>query len=853
MNTRTRRATFGITALTVAIAGAGLAALLRPTAPPPTAARSAPSAAPAAPSAMPADFAVVVADDVHPAMTEIAGLDDGDEPRPVGRIDGEDGTTDVVLGEVIVSTRSDDELNEFIARWNGEVRDSFPSAEDGLTDHLVRIDTSTVDTTTVAADLASLEAQDDLRVSDERTLRLLAVAAAEVADHGTVVTLNPLATPTGVEDGVAQESSDQGNPFGWSYLEGGGTQDFAVAPAWQLLEAHGKLERTVTILVHDGGFSHNPDFPEDSTIRSATWGEENKVGCADSKCPFHGTNVALTIAGQLDNEYGTVGPAGPVVDELIVVGLHNDQWKRLRTLDDMVDLYRPDIVNMSYSSNITVFKAAAQDLYDRRYKSMHDRGALLFGSAGNDGRDVDTETCVFGSCGENRLIMPCESIYVVCVGGVDQNTIERDPSSNYGQDDDRRSVELWGPYDTVSINDPNKTFLDFTTKWVHGTSYSSPFVAGIGALVKAADPSLGPDEIREILSETANNGVPGQWITGSQRRVDALAAVARALDVDLDGPEIDITSPTNGKQYGVSSWLQLKGTAIDYRGVKLPITWVSSLEGQLGKQVATVSLGELTIGTHVLTATATDPLGQETTEQITFEVIRRPVEITISSPAEGATIEEGDPLVLAAGTTDPDDFYQQLADDKVGWEIRPANGGSAVYAKPGHDRVVDTSSLAPGDYTVKFIATAHGTAVSDSRSITIEALPPGVTKPVPTIHAPTAGTVLGTGGSPVELELSGSAIDAEDGVLPGTRFRWLAKAGDKTVVLCTGSSFKEPAGGGIGGIQGAAKDCSKVTVDLGVSPEAPGDPTWQIWLEARDFSNKPGQDVVDVDVIVQVG
>ncbi len=392
-------------------------------------------------------------------------------PRPVGRIDGEDGTTDVVLGEVIVSTRSDDELNGFLARWNGEVLDSFPSAEDGLTDHLVRIDTSTVDTTTVAADLASFEAHDDLRVSDERTLRLLAVAAAEVADHGTVVTLNPLATPTGVEDGVAQESSDQGNPFGWSYLEGGGTQDFAVAPAWQLLEAHGKLERTVTILVHDGGFSHNPDFPEDSTIRSATWGDENRMDCADRECPFHGTNVALTIAGQLDNEYGTVGPAGPVVDEFIVVGVHNDQWKRLRTLDDMVDLYRPDIVNMSYGSNITVFKSAAQDLYDRRYKSMHDRGALLFGSAGNDGRDVDTETCVFGSCGENGLIMPCESIHVVCVGGVEKNSIERDPGSNYGQDDDRRSVELWGPYDTVSIFDPNKTFLDFTTKWVRGTSY----------------------------------------------------------------------------------------------------------------------------------------------------------------------------------------------------------------------------------------------------------------------------------------------------------------------------------------------------------------------------------------------
>jgi serine protease len=853
MKTTTRRATIGITVLAVAVTGAGLAAMLRPQAEAPAAEPEAVAAAPApTPSSKPADFDVTVAADVRPAVAEIEGFEDGGPARPVGRIDGADGTSDVVLDEVIVSTRSDEELEAFLARWNGDVLDSFPPDDDGLTDHLVRIDTTTVDTTTVAADLASFEAHDDLRVSDERTLRLLAVAASETANHGTLVTLNPLAASTDVEDGTATEASDRSNPFTWSYLKGGGVQDFAVAPAWQLLEAHDKLKRTVTVLVHDGGFSHNPDFPEDSTIRSAKWGEENRMDCGDDDCPFHGTHVALTVAGQLDNEYGTVGSAGPVVDELIVVAVYSDQWKRLRNLDDMVDLYRPDIVNMSYSSNITVAKSAAQALYDRRYKGMHDRGALLFASAGNKGSDVDTETCIFGNCSENRLVMPCESTYVVCVGGLDRNSIERDPSSNYGQDDDRRSVEIWGPYETVSINDPNMTYLDFTTSWVYGTSFSSPFVAGIGALVKAADPSLGPDEIREILNETANDGVPGQWITGSHRRVDALAAVARALDVDLDAPKIEITNPTNGKQYAVSSWLQLKGSAVDYRDVKLPITWVSSLDGQLGNQVGTVSLGELSLGTHRLTATATDPLGQETTEHITFEVIRRPIEITISSPADGATIEEGDPLVLAAGTTDPDDYYQSLADDKVRWEIRRASGGSPVYEKSGHDRIVDTSSFAPGDYTIEFFATAHGTTVSDSRSITIEALPEGQTKPVAKIHTPTSGTELYTGGGAVDLKLVGSAVDAEDGVLSGTRFRWLAKAGDETVVLCTGSAFKAPAGGGVA-IQGAAKDCSNVTVELGVSPEAPGDYTWQIWLEARDFSNRIGRTPVNLDVILQVG
>ncbi|HSK51987.1 MAG TPA: S8/S53 family peptidase, partial [Clostridia bacterium] len=685
MNQTTRRASFGMGILAVAVVGAGFGSLLRPAAPAPEAddvplAAAPASVAPATPAAAPADFDVVIAPEIAPAVAEIEGLDDGAPARPVGRIEGDGGASDVVLDEVIVTTASAEELDAFLARWNGEVLDSFPPADDGLTDHLVRIDASGADTSTVASDLATFEDHDDLRVSDERTLRLLAVAAIETARHGTRVTLNPLATATEVEDGVAQEASDRKNTFSWSYMQGGNTPDFAVAPAWQLLEAHGKLGRTVTVLVHDGGFSHNPDFPEDSTIRSAKWGEENRMDCGKTNpCPFHGTHVALTIAGQLDNEYGTAGSAGPVVDELIVVAVHSDTWKRLRVLDDMVDQYRPDIVNMSYSTTITAFRGAAQDAFDRRYKHMLDRGALLFGSAGNDGYDIDQEKCVFGNCYERRLLFPCESTHVVCVGGLANDSTQRDPSSNFGWKDDRRSVELWGPYQTYSINDPNKTYLDFTTKWIYGTSYSSPFVAGIGALVKAADPSLGPEEIRDILNETANSGVQDQWITGSQRRVDALAAVARALGVDLDAPKVTITHPTNGKDYAVSSWLQLKGSAIDYRGVALPITWVSSIDGKLGNQVGTVSLGELSLGEHVLTATATDPLGQGTTEQITFEVIRRPVEITISSPADGEAFEEGDPLSLSAGTTDPDNLYQSVPNSKVGWEIRPAAGGNAVY------------------------------------------------------------------------------------------------------------------------------------------------------------------------------
>lgn len=481
MNRRTRVASIGILALIVAATGMMVALSSRTSTPAAvvTASPARMAATPAAaesrsPSSAPgatADFEIVVDPGVEPTISEVEGLVDGDPARPVGRITGSNGTSDVVLDELIVSTTTNEELQAFLARWNGEVLDSFPAADDGVTDHLVRIDPSTADISNVADDLASFEAHEDMRVSDEATLRLLAILAAETARHGTMVSLNPLEVGADVADGEAQEAGTMadgdplGNPFGWSYLRGGGTQDFAVGPAWQLLEAKGRLERTVTVLVNDGGFTSTPDFPDDVTLRKADWGQENALKCSGGNpCPYHGTDVTMTLVGQLDNEYGTVGPAGPVVDELILVAVQKDTWKRLRTLEDMVAQYRPDIVNMSYGTTVTAARAASQAAYDRRYKRMRDMGALLVAAAGNDGYDLDQEKCVFGKCFERRLVFPCESSYVLCVGGLSRDTTKRSSGSNYGWKDDRRSVELWGPMEVLTINDTNKTYLDFTAR-----------------------------------------------------------------------------------------------------------------------------------------------------------------------------------------------------------------------------------------------------------------------------------------------------------------------------------------------------------------------------------------------------
>lgn len=65
---------------------------------------------------------------------------------------------------------------------------------------------------------------------------------------------------------------------------------------------------------------------------------------------------------------------------------------------------------------------------------------------------------------------------------------------------------------------------------IHGTSMSTPYIAGVVALMLDADPTLSPDEIREILTSTATK-MPGreEWEVGAGF-VNAHAAVDKVFN-----------------------------------------------------------------------------------------------------------------------------------------------------------------------------------------------------------------------------------------------------------------------------------------------------------------------------------
>jgi subtilisin family serine protease len=90
---------------------------------------------------------------------------------------------------------------------------------------------------------------------------------------------------------------------------------------------------------------------------------------------------------------------------------------------------------------------------------------------------------------------------------------------------------------------------------VSGTSFASPIVAGVYALMKAANGSLAPSTLDKALTSTARDlGSAGWDQYYGWGRVDAAAAVAKAQQTsasDTQNPAVSITSPTGGKVTGV--------------------------------------------------------------------------------------------------------------------------------------------------------------------------------------------------------------------------------------------------------------------------------------------------------------
>lgn len=765
---------------------------------------------------------------VVPLVGAVDGLNPGDPPRPTGTVVSENGLqADFVLDEVMIVASSEAEIEPLLQRYSGTLLGQLPLRNEDATSFLVRLDPTTIDSASLGRDLARTnpDLTGDYDVDTDASLALLAVVAHEARELGASISPNWVPQPESISSGSTEEaptgpSAYDPDVFNWTYMQEGGVQDMGVTSAWQILDDADLFDNKVPIAIVDSGFMRSDDMPTTRDIVGGSWDQPVAFTCGGNPCPWHGTQAMLAAMAEPDNDYGTAGPAGPVA-ELVAVPWAGGFWDTTARMATAIDTHSPRIVSLSLSVTqplqFVPFGPGFLPALDPRTAPFWDyslSGTLFVAAAGNSGNDVNADD-------DTSYTIPCQISTVMCVGGLSNNSTDRHPSSNFSSVDNGNGVEIYGPYTVWSVNDPSDPD-DNSIRTISGTSFATPHVAGIAALVMAADPSLDNFEVRDLLNDTAQ--LAGWGESGSDRRVDAQAAVVAALGL----PTVEILEPRDEYSVSLGTEIVFEAVAENAADDDFQLVWdlagdtEVTNEGGLGRHV--LFYDDLPPGTHQITASAQVD-GVTVSDSIEVTIEYDGFDIFILSPSNGGVAFANEALQLTGHTSA---ICCLLPEGDVGWRV--IKDGQPVFTDTGHTATVPKHLVDPGTYTIEFQGTDGVEAVT--RDILLNVINKPQNFPTATIALPNTGS---SWIHPELVEFQGYASDPDDGVVGSERLRWTAVWSGGEIDLCTGSAW--PGGSG---------SCGFFEYEL--RDLAGGGTTYTIVMEAVDDDGNVDADQVGITI-----
>ena len=183
--------------------------------------------------------------------------------------------------------------------------------------------------------------------------------------------------------------------------------------------------------------------------------------------------------------------------------------------------------------------------------------------------------------------------------------------SNYGG----TTVDLAAPGVNIASTYPTSSYA-----WSSGTSMAAPHVSGVVALVYQRNPGFTYSEVvGRILGSTRPAGsLSGRCVTGGV--LNALAALAGGGGGNA-APVVAISSPADGSAFTQGDTITFAASAADGEDGDLSagLAWTSNLDGAIGAG-AGFTTAALSVGTHVITASATDSGGLSDDDAVTIIV-----------------------------------------------------------------------------------------------------------------------------------------------------------------------------------------------------------------------------------------
>jgi len=270
----------------------------------------------------------------------------------------------------------------------------------------------------------------------------------------------------------------------------------------------------VTVAVLDTGIQPNHDtFTYDGT---QNWNERIKVFYDESidnttSIPYdiqwHGTWAASILGGN-SSSYTGVAPGV----EFVIMKLFYDDGSELITsslilekavewLLENKEIYDIKIVSMSFGVKPTSNNINSLDQINRVVSQLVDENILVVAAGGND-NDASNEPTIHA---------PASAKSVLAVGGVDYfgemyTHSSRGPTHEgvIKPDVCAPAVSVYGAYPSPSLNN---------YAYASGTSASTPFIAGLAALMIEKDPNLSALQIKNIISLTSYRTLYPQTIS----------------------------------------------------------------------------------------------------------------------------------------------------------------------------------------------------------------------------------------------------------------------------------------------------------------------------------------------------
>ena len=239
--------------------------------------------------------------------------------------------------------------------------------------------------------------------------------------------------------------------------------------------------------------------------------------CGSFSSSWHGSHVAGTATGDGDNGTGITGIAFD--GEFVPVRVLGKCGGSLSDIADGVrwaaglsvsgtpaNPYPADVINLSLGGSGSC-DSYIQDAIDDAVAA----GSVVVVAAGNSNANAANYT-------------PASCNNIITVASVDQ-TGGKASYSNYGN-----VVEIAAPGSSIlsTIDSGRKSSTGPAYAYYSGTSMATPTVAGVIALMKAANPSLTPAEVLSILQSTSR-AFPASCSGCGTGIVDAEAAVATAM------------------------------------------------------------------------------------------------------------------------------------------------------------------------------------------------------------------------------------------------------------------------------------------------------------------------------------